>query len=626
MLAEIRLSEVPLYLQDSSLYKEFQNNKVEDEILYIPEMNMKLSEDFNDSIELHHLLSTLRYWGVKTIPIDVFDIVNCGDHNYKQVIAEFHSEYLYMTSLNPPASQNQIIINNAMKTGCIEIVKYLHIQKNVQFDQNSCEYAAGGGHLDCLQYAMKMKAEINENVLISAASGGHLKCLQYLLQKGYVAIKSIAAAAARKGHIEILEYLQEKGLRFTNEDCIAAAESGSIKCLVYTHTNGGSIDQAVGIMAVYSGNIQCLYYTLQNGTKLTTNLTTSAARCGHLNLLKYLHTCHCPWNETSCAEAARYGHLEILQYLHIHGCIWNNSTCLNAAYTGKLDCLQYAHQHNCPWDDRTTLNAAIEQHFDCLIYAIQNKCPIQYKIILICEKHSLFNILIEIVRIDSKWNHSIYEIFMKHKYIDGLLYMYENTTYKCDKIDIYAAEIGKLDILKYIATKYYYINYKEISLICIQYGQLECLKWSFRPTKNKKIKLEYLIQTAKYGHINILQYFIEENNFEYNLNIINIIIKNNHYHCLEYIYNYNLINKKEIILWDLNTCIIAAENGHIKCLKFLFEHNCIRDRRVYYGAIVSSNQECIQYCLDNNCTQYTPIIEVVHDQIDNESICACTLS
>jgi len=52
------------------------------------------------------------------------------------------------------------------------------------WDENACDAAAYGGHLECLKYLHENGCPWDKRACASAAGGGHLECMKYLRENG----------------------------------------------------------------------------------------------------------------------------------------------------------------------------------------------------------------------------------------------------------------------------------------------------------------------------------------------------------------------------------------------------------------------------------------------------------
>lgn len=100
-----------------------------------------------------------------------------------------------------------------------------------------CTRAAGGGHLESLQYAREERnCHWDQSTCAAAARGGHLAALQWCRAKGCPWDELTSYWAARKGQLDILRWCYTSGCPLSELACEAAAEGG--------HLEVGGLDEA----------------------------------------------------------------------------------------------------------------------------------------------------------------------------------------------------------------------------------------------------------------------------------------------------------------------------------------------------------------------------------------------
>ena len=72
----------------------------------------------------------------------------------------------------------------AATTGDLEALKELRCAENFPWDEETCAYAAYGGHLEVLMWARKNGCPWDEGTCARAAKGGHLEVLKWLRENG----------------------------------------------------------------------------------------------------------------------------------------------------------------------------------------------------------------------------------------------------------------------------------------------------------------------------------------------------------------------------------------------------------------------------------------------------------
>lgn len=77
--------------------------------------------------------------------------------------------------------------------------------------QEACAAAAGGGHLEVLQYLYENGCPWNEYTCKFAAEGGHLDVLRWCRSKDCPWDEDVCAFAAEEGHVDVLHWAVMNG-------------------------------------------------------------------------------------------------------------------------------------------------------------------------------------------------------------------------------------------------------------------------------------------------------------------------------------------------------------------------------------------------------------------------------
>ena len=95
-MISIRRSEVPLYLQTSSFYLSLSEE--DDEPISIATTNFKPDSTVGSALDLRHLLGTIRFWGLDSVPSELIEY--CIDANntidVSPILSEFDPELDYL--------------------------------------------------------------------------------------------------------------------------------------------------------------------------------------------------------------------------------------------------------------------------------------------------------------------------------------------------------------------------------------------------------------------------------------------------------------------------------------------------------------------------------------------------
>jgi hypothetical protein len=108
---------------------------------------------------------------------------------------------------------------------------------------------------------------------------------------------------------------------------------------------------------------------------------------------------------------------------------------------------------------------------------------------------------------------------------------------------------------------------------------------------------------AEVGNLDLL-IWLNENGFEYNTLVFNIVSKYGHLQILQYLYHF-FIDQNLDCPWDETTCEFAVEGGNLECLKWLHENGCPWNQYITICAARIGNVDCLKYAYENDCN--TPI-------------------
>jgi hypothetical protein len=319
----VRIEDIPHYLHSSELYKSLQESCQEGEDrghFDVPDRNLKQDQSVRCEQDARHLLTTLRYWGVKGIcdTVAMYLMSQCRDPDEgERLVAEFGRDFPYLEAVSKMVGSCSMLerFGDAVSVGSIEVIEFLRERDRIETGEDSflklvgmgashlCAIAASNNQLECLKYMFRVKPKRVGELLYRHSPGG---------------FELMTAAAA--GGVECLRFLHSHGLSWNAKACSAAASAGKLECL------------------------------------------------------QYLHGAGCLLDKDTCTAAAAGDHLDCLQYAHEHGCPLGD-ICIAAARAGSLACLQYAHEHGAKWDERVTRDAAKFGHQACLMYARDHGCP-----------------------------------------------------------------------------------------------------------------------------------------------------------------------------------------------------------------------------------------------------------
>jgi ankyrin repeat protein len=427
----LQYSTVPAYLRSSTFCVSLTDDNDE---ISIPNINCKLDESINSEEDLVHLLSTLQFWGVDSMPSSVVVAALNESISYftDAVLAPFVQQLPYLQNLLlVRGSSEGYRLTMAARLGELDIMKYL-VDHGALISEKVSSAATEEGHLHCLQFIYEMGGPWCEHAVTVAATYGHVHCLRYLLNHGCVVTNQTCLKAAQYGHFECLKCAFEHGAWISNQLLKYAAEGGSLDCLRYAHEQQGcELYHELIIIATKKGSLPCVQYLHMSGIELSDyRIAQLATETGYLNILKYAVENGCMFDDSNvfdygCTfECLEYlfsvgiefnadtmlqigvGNIEIVRFLHEHGCPWDERTliacmgvydqcmatieyacehqcpwseavCTHAASNDRyIDALNYLHKHGCPWSTNTMQSAVKNNAKQCIQYLIDNNCPI----------------------------------------------------------------------------------------------------------------------------------------------------------------------------------------------------------------------------------------------------------
>jgi len=233
---------------------------------------------------------------------------------------------------------------------------------NLKWDHKTCEKAARHGHLAVLkmvadQWSLGMatmsldSTMFNKKVFAYAAGGGHMEVIQWLHERQCPWNEEACLAAARFGHLEVLQWLRARDCPWNMWCLHNAAWGGHTEVVVWARTNGCKWSRYATMWAARNGHIETLRVLRRMGCRWDEKACMWAAKEGHLDALQYLRTGDdgvCPWDSETCWAAAVAGHLEVLQWARANGCEWKWTTWAGAALTGQVHVLRWLRANGCP--------------------------------------------------------------------------------------------------------------------------------------------------------------------------------------------------------------------------------------------------------------------------------------
>ena len=380
----IHKHEVPEYLQAGALFQSFVEDG-ENEVIMVPGNVVKPNTNVKSVEDATHLLESLRYWIVESIPSSLlrFMLDQTTMNNIPVLFwREFTPQFPWLTyvrhsvrgSVKTDTKRMQHLIpsgNKELITAAYDILGCM--------PSDACALAISTGNIDYFHFidGLCEHQRVNKKVCRSAIihGNGSASLLAQVRELGFWWGSEDCAAAAACGNLSCLKYLHEHGCPWDYRTLLAAIDSDHADCLNYALDQGYlAHGRDLCFHAAIRGRRECLQCAHEHGYPWDTYALAIAASRGHMECLQYMHEHGCPWDARACTEAAGGGHLSCLQYLHEHGCPWSSAACTEAARGGYIDCLRYLHEHGCPWDATACAAASGLDHLECLQYLHEQGC------------------------------------------------------------------------------------------------------------------------------------------------------------------------------------------------------------------------------------------------------------
>lgn len=376
---------VPEYLHGSNFFLSLAHE--DDTEIEIPEWCFKREPVVNSCADLRHLLSTVRFWGLKEIPPSCIQfMIENFDEKVLSVLLDFaDSFYLHKFMSYRPKNtgfktddldNTGCKIEWAVQCGAIEVLRYYHSQGTLfdeytlkialmenkfecfkyifavtnKFPLGFSECAAESGKLDFLRFGHENGAPW-DNALSCAVMYRSLPCVKYALENGCPGIDCAVRVAAQCDHISMLKLLLDFDNGATLFPKLASyAARSSIRCLRFVHERGYHMDSTVLEEAGRRGSLECLQYAREHGCEWTEEVARLAVECGTVECFQIAEQDGCPLPPGLVELAARRERIEHLKYFFAHNPERSLQVSLAAAGHEMDRSLRFVHSQGCPVD------------------------------------------------------------------------------------------------------------------------------------------------------------------------------------------------------------------------------------------------------------------------------------
>jgi len=152
-----------------------------------------------------------------------------------------------------------------------------------------------------------------------------------------------------------------------------------------------------------------------------------------------------------------------------------------------------------------------------------------------------------------------------------------------------AADIGKLEMLKYCFSNGCPCDEKESCELAAHGGHLDCVRFIFDKVQpSRETEKEVALLSAGNGRIDILKYFVEERKIAdvVKIDCMAIVAKFGHFDCLKY-----LVEEAKVPLNDWKLVAYTRYDEHSECENYLLEKGCPEPTDEEYADFVEDEEE-----------------------------------
>ena len=228
-----------------------------------------------------------------------------------ELVKWFCHENHQSTRLTP----DQITLNNAAESGCLELVRWLCEEKQLAPDQETLERAAISGNLKVVLWLYRKKQLTpTQETLEKAMKSGNVKLIKWLYYNTFAKKKLYISEAmyynaVKTGNVLLVNWLHRFNTYAKNHDAMnalnCAIESGNIKLLEWLFLQN---------------NKHCSYkresFKVIGRLQHYQNTWSKAAKFGNLALIYWLcETAHFQPTQTTLKYAVKSGNVELITYL-----------------------------------------------------------------------------------------------------------------------------------------------------------------------------------------------------------------------------------------------------------------------------------------------------------------------
>lgn len=486
-------------------------------------------------------------------------------------------------------------------------------------ESNPCDWAAGRGHIECIEWARSRGYAMSAKTCANAAKGGHVAALAHLHESGCPWNYKTTVVAEAYYHIECLAYAHTNGcfwakyvipdgnptfaqrtaahgehladrmiafIRYANQnrhrppvllfdDMISAGVACYDRVLpVWIECGFKLLHTGACLGALRKGDADAAAALFASGVPWTAACCLEAARRGFMDLVRCVHTSieGCREKNTAhktmsgCTEATSLGLFDLAAEMHRSGCTVDFDTCRFAARAGRLDLLDYGLDSGIRLDDVHWSEATAARGLDAVDHAVRRGVPPNAG--MVCGA----------VRIGSI------------KLVDHLVQLGAPLT--PDAL-VHAAAQGNADIIRRLRERYdWALDRQGCIHSAIVAGRVNVLD-SVKPGSAVCRYGGALDKAARAGHLAVLVY-VHTFGHKWGSDMCTYAARGGHLACVQFM-------RDRGAHWDARTCEAAAADGHLDLLCYLRQQKCPWDVRTYRAACQSRHDPTIAHVWKNGC-------------------------
>lgn len=247
-------------------------------------------------------------------------------------------------------------MNAAAGSGHLEIVKWLHTNRNDGCTTTAMDEAAANGHLETVKWLHANRQEgCTIYAMDKAASGGHLDVAMWLHENRDEGCSVWAAnEAAKNGHLNVIKWLHETQPDVWTANAIDfAATNGYLNIIKWLHKNRseGCTNDAMD-RATRGGHVEVLkwlheHYDVLRLTDESLSALDMAAAKSHLETLRWLNaTYDLRCTPQAMPHAILHGYFDTVIVLRSEfGCGCVRKAFVTAFKSNELEILQWLFRH-----------------------------------------------------------------------------------------------------------------------------------------------------------------------------------------------------------------------------------------------------------------------------------------